>query len=179
MLDNELITIIIGIINANKTAVGIGSVSVKQNFQPTAQGANSDPTVYLSKISDQRYGWPQRKDEWDPDDEVMVHTETQQYQTMFQIEALVTQNPSTPDVMTAADVLNRIAYILQSAKTIAQLEAQGIGILRVTDIRNSYFQNDREQFQAAPSFDFTLTHKMIITSEEPAVETVEFQILRV
>lgn len=104
---------------------------------------------------------------------------TQQYETTFQMMTLATQNPSTPNQQTASDILNAIAYILQSDSTVQTLEAQGIGILRVTDIRNPPFVDDRDRFEFGPSFDFTLTHKQVISSTVPILQSEEVDIYSV
>lgn len=162
-----------------KTAAGIPDVIVKQSFQPTQQGVNTKPTAYLHKIMDNRYGFPEWSEVWDADSETMIHGDVQQYQTTFQMSALATQDPSVPSNFTAADILNRVAYILQSQPTIATFESQGVGILRVTDIRNPYFTDDRERNEASPSFDFVLTHKQIIMSTSAIITKTELNILEI
>ncbi len=179
MFDNQLIALIISTLIAGEAVADIPNTPILQAFQPTQQGVNVDPTLYLFKVGDRRFGWVERKDVWDEGAMVMRHQETQQYETTFQISALATQNPKTPNAYTASDILNLAAYILQSADAIATLEAQGVGILRVTDVRNPYFSNDKQRNQASPSFDFTLTHKQVILSLVPIVTTTEFNIKRV
>ena len=179
MLDNQLIALVISAIMAGKDIAGIPDIIVAQSFQPTQEGANSQPTAYLFKIGDNRFGYPSRKDVWDTENEIMVHTEIQQYKTTFQISALATQYPATPSAYTASDILNRIAYILQSSITVATFEAEGLGIERISNIRNPYFENDKGRNQASPSMDFVLTHKQIITSTTPILQTTEFNVIKV
>lgn len=179
MFDNQLIALTISTIIAQESIAGISGTPIKQAFQPTQQGVNTQPTAYMYKIGDRRRGYPFRSDEWDVDNEVMIHTEKQAYETTFQISALSTQNPSTPNQYTASDILNLIAYILQSQATVTALEAQEVGILHVGDVRNPYFLDDRQRFEASPSFDFTLTHYQTIISTVPILVTEEFQILSV
>lgn len=109
----------------------------------------------------------------------MVHTETQNYETTFQLSALATQNPATPSQYTASDLVNLCAYILQSNTAIATFEAQNVGILRVTEVRNPYFMDDRDQWEASPSFDFTLTHQQAITTSTPIVSDFTLDMYRV
>ena len=179
MLDNALITLIRNTIIAQEAVAGIPGTPIKQAFQPTQQGVDKTPAAYLHKVSDHRLGSPHRSDIWDADEEKMFHTETQQYETRFQISVLATQNPSDTTAYTASDILNLIVYILQSSKTIQTLEAQGVGILRVLEVRNPYFSDDRARYEAAPSFDFIVTHKQIVTSEEPVLQSTELIILDV
>lgn len=162
-----------------KASAGIPDVIVKQSFQPTQQGVNTKPTAYLHKIGDERYGFPEWSEVWDSNSETMIHGDSQQYQTTFQVSALAIQDPAVPSNFTASDILNRIAYILQSQTTVATFEAQGVGILRVRDIRNPYFTDDKQRNEASPSFDFVLTHKQIINSTSPIITKTELNILEI
>jgi hypothetical protein len=177
--DNALIALLINVIIAGESAANIAGTPVKQAFQPTSQGANSIPTAYLYKIGDQRIGYVARRDCWDKPGGVMMHTETQQYATTFQISALAQQNPTTPTQYTASDILNLVASILQSSVTIAALEAQNVGILHIGEVRNPYFQDDYQRNEASPSMDVVLTHRQVIVTQTPIVNEYEYQILEV
>lgn len=179
MIDNDLFRLIISTITAQQLIAGIPNIPILQANQPTQQGVNSGATIYLYKIGDHRFGWPERIDTWNPDMASMDHVETQAYETMFQISAYSIQIPGTPTAPTASDILNSVAYILQSDTTISTFQTQGVGIERVQDIRNPYFNNDLARNQASPSFDFVLTHKQIITSGVPILQTTELNILTV
>lgn len=179
MLDNQLIALIISTVIAGEATAGIAGTPIKQAFQPTQQGVNTQPTAYLYKLFDKRLGFVGRSDNWDADDSVMVHTETQQYETTFQISALATQDPKTPSQYTASDILNLIAYILQSSNAIATFEAQGVGIKHIFDVRNPYFLDDRDRHEASPSLDFTLTHKQIISNQAQIITETEFDVVTV
>lgn len=109
----------------------------------------------------------------------MGYTETQQYQSTFQISALVTQDPSNTASLTASDICNYAAYVMQSLPAIQALEAMGVGILKIGQIRNPYFSDDRERWEANPSFDFVLTHKQIISSVQPVITEYTLQVLEV
>jgi hypothetical protein len=179
MLDNQLIALVIQAILAGESAAGIAGTPIKQAFQPTAQGANSQPTAYLYKLYDHRVGFVARTDVWDKTNGFMVHTETQAYTTAFQISTLATQDPNTPTQYTASDILNLIASILQSSVTVATLEAQDVGILHIDEVRNPYFLDDRQRNEAAPSLDFTLAHKQVITTRSPIIGEYQYRILEV
>lgn len=179
MLDNELIIKVRTAILAGEAAAGITGTPIKQAFQPTNQGVNTVPTAYFHVVSHQRVGYVHRSDVWNELTSKMIHTETQQYATTMQISALSTQNPALTNQKTAADILNLIAYILQSSVTIQALQNDGIGIQRIMDVRNPPFIDDRGRYEYAPNFDFVLTHKQVIITETPVLESTEFQILRV
>jgi hypothetical protein len=177
MLDNQLIALIISTIIAGEANAGIPGVPIKQAFQPTNQGINIKPTAYLDKIGDRRIGFPYRYDAYDSMTGAMAHEELQQYETTFQIGCLSTQDPANTTQYTASDIVNLIAHIMQSDTTITTLIDQGIGILRVEDVRNPYFIDDRNRYEAHPSFDFVLTHKQIILSTTPIIDTAFYNII--
>lgn len=178
MKDNDLIQLFLPIINAGLVTLGYTGVVVKQTYEPTQQGVNTVPTVYFYKLFDHRYGFRKASDKWDEVNSEMVHTEEQKYETTFQISALVIQDPANISY-TASDLVNDVAAIMQSVATINTLEAQGVGIYRVTEVRNPYFTDDKDRNEASPSFDFTLTHTQTIVSTVPVIETTEFGIYRV
>lgn len=108
-----------------------------------------------------------------------VRITTQQKASKFQATALATQDPAATESLTASDIANLGCFVMQSVPTIQALEAQGMGILYIPDVRNPYFTDDRLRYEASPSFDFTLTHKQtIILSAQVITETV-LQVLSV
>lgn len=228
MNDNALIKLVIAQLNTGLAAYGIVTISTenglniatesgdfittesspiitKQSYQPTRQGANTAPTCYLNKVSDQRIGSAHWNDTWQSGDLAtendlfittesgetigidgnvgtvgsMIHTETQQYLTTFQLSSLAAQDPENVDSLTASDILNYASAVLQSMNFIAYMQTQGVGIIKVKDIRNPYFIDDRNRFEANPSFDFVLSHKQVIITTTPIISSEEFQILRV
>ena len=177
MFDNALITLIIETLMAGEAAAGTPGLPIAQAFQPQQQGVDSEPTAYIYKLGDRRYGSPRKSDEWNGT--IIVHTESQKYETQFQLSVLATQNPATPTQYTASDILNLCAYILQSDAAIAMLQAQGVGMERIIDVRNPPFDDDRGQFEFNPSFDFIVTHNQVITTSTPAIEEITFNMYEI
>ncbi len=177
MLDNPLIILLIATIKAGEATAGIAGTPVAQAFQPTQEGVSSAPTAYMHKLFDHPLGSPQRADVWNGTK--IIHTETQDYETTFQISALSIQDPNNQEQLTASDILNLVRSILQSMDTITALNAQGVGMLRVDQVRNQPFVDDQGRNEYQPSLDFTVQHKQIITSTAPIVGSVEFQLDRV
>lgn len=157
MNDNALIQLFLPIITAQLLVDGFTNVVVQQWAQPTQQGIPRQSTVFFQKIYNHRYGWGDATNVWNPDTMQMDLYETQWHETSFQFFSMVVQNPQTPTQYTAGDLANEVASILQSQATRVTLMAQNVGILRVSEITNPYFQDDRDQFEATPSFDFILT----------------------
>lgn len=178
------------------------SINVVQSYQPTFQGTPTQPTLFIYKIGDQRVGFPEKKSKWIVQNQdigtetenpittesgaliqadgsgqgVMQHWEVQRYLTTFQISALATQDPSTPMQLTASDLVNYAVSVMQSDTFIAAIEAQGVGVLRISDVRNPYFIDDRGQFEASPSFDAVLAHNQVIVSQTPIITSEIFRI---
>lgn len=176
MKDNQLIALIRAQIIAGLPAVGLTGLPVKQAYQPTQQGVPAEPSIFMFKIGDKRYGYRGATDVWDQVNDVEIHTETQFYETTFQISALSVQRPQDTTQLTAADIVNGVAYIVQSESFMDALKAQDVGLLRVMAVQNPYFADDRGRYEASPSFDFTVTHKQIVQTEVPVLESTEFRI---
>lgn len=176
---------------------GSSNIAVKQAYQPTMQGANREPTLYLYKVSDRRHGSPFRRTvfvpegSWEPspvfdqaqvwsgNDGKAVKVEAQVYETTFQINALVKQDPSKLDGYTASDILNYCAAVLQSEETRTAFRAAGLDFLRISDVRNPYFLSDRGGFEASPSLDFVVIHNQVLSSSVPFAVKTGFVIERV
>ena len=179
MLDNALITLIIATIIAGEAIAGVSGTPIQQAFQPTQQGIPKTTSAFLYKVGDVALGFPSRTDVWDEDTATMIHTESQKYETTFQISAQSIQDPLDQSQYTASDILNLIRSILQSSDTIATFIASGVGILRVHDIRNASFSDDYARNEYSPSLDFVIEHTQTITSTAPVVESVDFILDRV
>lgn len=172
MLDNVLATNVISVINAGLIAQGFSGFKIYKGFQPTTQGPEpvSTPSVYFTKLPSRRYGSMNRKDVWDSINSVMVHAETQFYETTYQISAAVISNPTALSY-TASDLVNAAAQSLNSDYAISTFKSNNINVLRVTDIRNPYFLDDLRRFEASPSFDVTFITEMVVTSGTGVVDS--------
>ncbi len=165
--DNSLIQIFLPIINAGLINDGFTGVTVVQSNQPTMQGIVTSPAIYFFKLHNKRYGFLGRSDSWDILSSSMVHKESQYMECSFQVNALVLQDPADPAKYTASDLVNEVADIMQSDNTLSILNSNGIGILRITDVSNAYFFDDHDNFEASPSFDFTLIYQNVRVSTDP------------
>lgn len=188
MLENDLFRGIKEVLTAGMAAQGQSSVIITQAYQPTNQGIPEQPALYVFKIgNDRRIGHPERKDEWVPADPSAVppvlahekHTETTWYESDFQISATSIKNPKDTAPLTAGDLANLAAGIMQGNAAMDGLRARGIGILRVREVRNTPFIDDKARFETNPSFDFTLTHEQVIISSVPYTDIAEFQLKRI
>ncbi len=176
--DNSLIELFLPIIKDGLLADGFDKVVVQQANQPTQQGIPKAPTVYFYKVDTRRYGFLGRHDLWNPGNNTMVHSEHQYYETTFRIQTLVLQNAKMPSY-TASDLADEVASVLQSDKTRAILNASNVGVLRITDIVNPYFTDDKDNFEALPSFDFTMLYLNDRLSVNPIIGEFKSGLYRV
>lgn len=199
MQQAALFALIIRAVDAGLAAQGITNVTVQQSLQPTQQGVPSGPTAAVFKVADKRYGFLKRKDVWVPiqgapfsngfsdgfpvnnpnSPGYMGHEESQWMESTFQITCLVPQITGATRQMAAADLADACANALQSDAGRAILREEGVGVLRVTDIRAPAFLDDRDRHEYAPNFDFTLTHENVRLSSSPIVQNFDFDLQRV
>lgn len=180
MNDKELNTLFTSqLLPAMQADIRLNGVKLARNFQQTQQGASTSSYVYFVKIGDHRYGHVARKDVLNLSAADFAHSETQVYETTYQFSAWVPQDPKDVTQLTESDILNIVSGIMQSDTTLAAFQAAGVGILRVTDVRNPYIVDDRDRFEAVPSFDIVLTHKRKTVSTIPAVVTYESNLGRI
>lgn len=182
MTDPELYTLVVAGLLAGVANRAPGT-DVKQNYQPTQQGAQTGPTLYVHKVGDRLVGHMARRDVWVPEaDEgngAFVHEERQWIETTFQVTALATLDPNTPNMPSASDLANVGSGIIQSDSMLARMRAVNVGVLRVSEVRNPQFLDDRDRNETSPSFDFVLTHERVYIDGVPAVQSVEFNFARV
>lgn len=180
MNDKQMAVLLMAqILPALQATAGMASVKMARNFQPRQHGTSSGPYVYFYKLGDKRYGSPARKDQYAPITGDFQHVETQVYESTYQFSAWIPQDPTNTNGLTESDILNAVSGIIQSDAILSAFQAQGVGVLRVTDVRNPYIVDDHDQFEAVPSFDVVLTHKRQRVVTIPAVTAYEANISRV
>lgn len=173
MNDNALIKVLREILLTGLFVNNQADVEVEQAYQPTQQGANSSKSVYFFKVSDNRYGFGARQYSYGTMNSTL--TESQLYVTTFQIQAWVRQVPTLVvdySLLTASDLVNLCARILLSQAALDTFDTNNIGVLRITDVRNPFFIDDRGQFESSPSFDVQLTSKTDMASQIPSTSEV-------
>lgn len=158
---------------------GLSEVGMARNFQPRQHGRDTGPCVYFFKLGEMRYGHPARRDVYDSAGGVMAHTEAQMCQAMYQFSAWIPQDPADVNALSESDVLITLSSIMQSDSTLASFRTAGVGVQRISEIRNPYMTTDSDQFEAVPNFDVTLTYYRTIVSTLPAVATYEANFNRV
>jgi len=154
-------------------------VQLARSFQPRQAGTPSGAALFFFKVGDKRYGWPKRFDLFNEAGEVFDHELRQQYETTIQFDAWVPQDPAQATAPTESDVLNTVSGIIQSDTVVQAFRAAGVGLQRVTEVRNPFVVDDRDRFEAVPSFDIVVTHFRVLAATVPTVVTYDANIHRV
>lgn len=175
--DNQLIDIFATQLEAASAQAGWNYV-VLQNNQPSLEGAPTAPTIYFEKMFDDEYGWPMvgyvHNAPVAPSPQgTYTQAEDQWTETTFQVSAQAIQDPSNLSVPTASDIVNYMKLYINSRKALAAFKSAGVGVLRVTKIRNPKFKDDREVFEANPNFDVVVQYKREISATVPATNIVQ------
>jgi hypothetical protein len=178
MTDNQLKVLIRSTLLAMLERQGVTDLPVLAGFQPTGQG-RARKGIYFFPVDNNRYGWQHRKDRYDVPTGDQIHTETQHTLSRFQVGAFAPGDPYDIEAPTAEDLTSLAAMLISSQPFIEALTRNSAGLHRITSIRCPFFENDQGQHEAAPSFDFTVSHKRIITLTTPSVDAVEHAIIRV
>lgn len=145
--------------------------TVVRSYQPKTAGTPSAAILTYFKVIDKRIGQARWVDTLDVGGGTFMHQEVQRFETTFQIGTLNTEaNP---------DLINTAAMQLASEAAQDYFRALDIGRLRISEVRNPYFSNDKEQFQASPSFDLVLVYNRAITAVAPATGVIKENVGRV
>ena len=140
MNDNDVLRVVIRILIEGLPAIGINGIRVKQSYQPRQTGVLTGPVIYLHKISAPRYGFPGRKDVYNSETAMFDHTESIWRTPSWQVDGLSTQDPANINQLTASDIVEATADVLQQSSTRIELLREKIGIERITDIRGKVFR---------------------------------------
>jgi len=153
--------------------------ALRQGYQPTAQGTPTATTYVVHVVTERRYGFEQFAEIWNEGTEQFDTFQSQQIETVLQIGVSGPQNPADPAQPTLPDLVRAFASAVQSERCRLALRAAGIGLQRVRDVRIVYALDDKDQHEASPSVDVTLTHRDTYIDTLPAVNAREVVIFRV
>ena len=169
MNDNTVLMSVIAALRAGLNSFGLSQVRIKQSYQPRQTGVEIDPTVYLHKITADRWGWVGRKDVFNTSSSMFDHTDVHYRAVTWQVNGLATQDPANLSQLTASDIVECAADALQTEDTIRALIAARIRMEHITTVRELYFLDDRERHEQNPSFDFTVTYQVNRSAVVPPV----------
>lgn len=169
MNDNTLIKILRERIQHSLESVGMADVPVIQKPQPEQQGVKTETAVYFQKMFDRRYGIKGVSSTYDEVSGDFEKTETQVIDITFQVSVLIPPTYSE-DALTALDVVNAVAMGLASRPSVREYVKNGFNVLKITDVTNPVFTDDRFQFEFMPSFDIVFVASRQYNSRVPKVD---------
>ncbi len=156
--------------------LGVDSIPVVQKDQPTQQGTNTAATIFFQKLFDIPRGSPKLTFGIDEDTGIWMDGMRQEYETHFQISALNWQDPLLTNVNTASDLVKGVFELLMIESMRSEMKSHNLLVLRVEQVRNPNFENDRGQFEYHPNFDLVLTHSSIRQIPIDSTSVVEGEI---
>lgn len=178
MIDSQLFVNVKGALDAWFASRAV-VCEVRQGFQPTAQGAPSNPFLSFFKVAERRYGHVERREAYNPETQVFDRIEGNIIEATLQFNAGCPITAGVLNAWSPGDFLKSAARGLQSDDGLAYLRARGVGILRIQDIRNPIVQDDKMRHTPQPSFDAIFTHIDTEAFQTPALTAREIQIHRV
>lgn len=165
MIDADVQTAIKSVLDTRLPAAGISGAIVSQSFNPTTQGASLEPQLVFTKITARRWGWQGRKYALVAGPSpTFDKTESYWIRATYQLSGFMNQDPTDPASLSAYDVLDICAAIMQSEEGLAIFRAASIGVDRITDIRTPSSRGDDDRFMVDPSFDFVLSYQNELAS---------------
>jgi len=168
MLDNELMISIrseLLSLLANYSAHDLSDVEVSRSYQPTQQAATEQRVIVIHRITNPQVGGGLKY-------VGQTRIEQRLKRATFQFDCLAPFDESDVNALLPSDIANIAADLLQSYNSIRNLRAKGVNIERVTDVRPSYFINDKERHESAPSFDLTVNYQHDYGNEIPDITGV-------
>lgn len=179
MTEADVWRVIITTLRTGLDANGQSSLAIKQAFQPIKQGADSNDTVYLHKITSRRIGHQGQKNTYNVGNDNFDSVGNYWLEATFQLSGLIARDINNSSSLTSYDIVDLCAAIMQSPSYISDLLSNGIGILRIDQVRNPFNIDDKDQFDQNSSFDFILTYNQTIASTVPIADPIEADIQQV
>lgn len=172
MTDNQLLSLLRAQMIQALATKSWSFMEVLNKDQPTQQGLEWGPGVYLEKLFDNKYGWPSSSLQFNATDLTYDDDSNQVMETTYQVSSLAIQDPTRIDLPTAADIVNHLSGWLSHPSIIQAFKQRDVGLLRVSKVQNVPFEDDRGRFEYHPSFDVVLRHNQSLTIVVPSA-TVE------
>ena len=174
MRDNDLKVLLATQLDLAVSNAGWNFPVVQKN-QPHQEGTPDGPTVFFEKLFDTSYGFARMGLEYSAPDDSFTESEQQWIQTTFQISALCQEDPSDTTKPTAGDIANQMKLHMGSRFVVRAWSTLNVGVLRTTQVRGPYFEDDKLRFEQHPSFDLVITHIRTLDNSVPAVHHADVE----
>lgn len=157
---------------------GVEGLPVIVGYPPVTTGKRQR-ACYFFKVSKAARGWQQRSRTTDPATLQLTTQELQFWESLFQVQIFNPEDVNDMTQQTAEDLTEIARMIVQSQPFIKAMTAAGVGVQQPSSIRSPFFENEHGQFEANPSFDFTVSHKRVIIQSTDSIDKMELNIRRV
>lgn len=175
MTELAIFKLIRQVLLAGFASQNMASVRIKRSYADTKSSAPDAPAIIMHRIDSARVGWTGRS--FRLANEIATQTTKQNHAITFQFNALVPEvAEETDDTLTAADLLDIAALILQSRAMLDACKAAGVGIERISAIRSNYVQNESDNWEHEPSFDLVVDVKKELTTSVNVVTSTDIKI---
>lgn len=154
------------------------NLPVIQLNQPHQQALTSEGAVYFSFLFDHKHGWQQNKTEYVAARGDFTETSTQHVESRVQISVLQEEEPGVIK-RTAKDIAHELSMRMAAPGSLKRFRQKNVGILRVLDVQNPAFVDDKERYERFPSFDVVFTHNRTVTDIIPKIVDITGDIKRV
>lgn len=178
MTSNEAFALILSTLSTLMSQQGY-AISVQASYQPTQQGTQNGPFIAVNYISSRRYGYPQVTEKINAETGTIDRVESYWLEEVFQIGAYAIPSPTDIASPTAYTYAARAAAVLQSQQARNILLKQGVGFIRISEIRMPFFEDERGRNELTPSFDFTVSRQEQLIYSVPIVVDLSVDIKRV
>lgn len=179
MTNNEIAEFFRSQMLAMLTEQGHPEVRVTSSFQPTNQGRLDGPVLYFVEVGDIPAGAQGSVTTRDVATGQVVDISTQRMRLTYQVQGFAPADTTDLTTLRAADVTKLALMLLKSPPFIRALKSRTMGIETIGTTRPNFAVNDRAQFEAGPSFDFTMSYRRSIIQKSAVIETAEIAIHRV
>lgn len=169
MNQKELFATIANPMLAILTRLGVTDLPIYASYQKGENGRVLK-AAYMYPVAEDPRGWQSHSSR--QGNTSMV----QNQQDTYQLQVFSPDDATNETEKTAIDYANILRAIIQSPQYVAELAKLNIGIQRPTGIRPTYFQNENDEYEANPNFDFVVSHKREIVLTVGEVDAIEYGI---
>lgn len=178
MVNNEIAAFFRSQMLAMLAEQGHPEVDVTSSFQPDNQGRISGPVLYFAETLDTPHGAQKTGTSTDNQGQA-IDTSMQRWRISYQVQGFAPVDKTDLTVLRAADVIKIALMLLKSPVFLKALKANGMGLEKIPSTKPNFVVNDRAQYEAGPTFEFTMSYRRSIIQKSAIITTADIAIHRV
>jgi hypothetical protein len=179
MTNNEIRAFFVTQMTAMLTAQGHPEIDVVSSFQPDSQGRLDGPVLYFAEAGDVPNGAQGFTTQHNPLTGSTIDTSVQRWRITFQVQGFAPVDKTDLGKLTAQDITKLALMLVNSPRFRAALKANNMGLEKIPATKPNFVVNDRAQYEAGPSFEFTMSYKRTIIQQSAIITTADIAIHRV